>query len=209
MNQRIEDYVFGRMSEAEAREFEDYCVANPEFAKQVEFEQRLRAGFAHVARGSREEFVRSPSTWGWRFAAIAAGLLVCTLAVFYVWNRQAPSAPGPVLAAVSPGVAGKAQPVRLALVRGSARKPALQSGLARVEIAGLFDPDSHYTVALDRIGAPQDIETVATVHGVKPASPTALEVLVDSSQLPRGSYSLRVRKQTSVDEPLDFEFLRH
>jgi hypothetical protein len=38
MNQdSIERYVQGRMSESDARAFEDYCVAHPEFARQVEF----------------------------------------------------------------------------------------------------------------------------------------------------------------------------
>lgn len=205
--EQIERYVFGRMSESEARAFEDHCVANPEFAKQVEFEQRLKMGISQVARGSREDFVRSPPPRRWRLAAIAAGIVACAFTLFHFWGGRAPAVPGPILAAVSADAAGKAQPVRLALIRGTDTKPALQSGLVRVEIAGLFDPDFHYSVALDRIDLHKNIETVATVHGVKPRSPVALEVLVDSSQLPPGSYSLRVRKQTSVDEPLDFEFL--
>ena len=50
MNQaHIEQYVAGRMGEAEACAFEDYCLANPEFARQVEYEQRLKAGLALVA----------------------------------------------------------------------------------------------------------------------------------------------------------------
>ncbi len=42
--------------------FEDYCLANPEFARQVEFEQRLKAGLTLVASGSTAEFVRSNDT---------------------------------------------------------------------------------------------------------------------------------------------------
>ena len=42
MNQgQIEQYVAGHMGEAEALAFEEYCLANPEFARQVEYEQRL------------------------------------------------------------------------------------------------------------------------------------------------------------------------
>ena len=56
----IDQYVAGRMGEAEACAFEDYCLANPEFARQVEFEQRLKEGLALVARGSRlNSYVRT------------------------------------------------------------------------------------------------------------------------------------------------------
>ena len=81
MNQeQIEHYVAGRMSEAEALVFEDYCLANPEFARQVEYEQRLKSGLAQVASGSTAEFVRSESPLRWSLAA-AAGLLIAVVAV--------------------------------------------------------------------------------------------------------------------------------
>src|SRR5687768_13067299 len=76
MNQaQIEQFVAGRMSESDARAFEDYCVANPEFARQVEFEQRLKAGITLVSRGSTEEFVRSSQPLRWQLAA-AAGVVI-------------------------------------------------------------------------------------------------------------------------------------
>lgn len=206
--QQIEKYVAGRMSEEEARAFEDHFVAHPELARQVEIEQRLKAGFQHVARGSTAEFVRSSRPFRWQMAAMAAGIALSIFALLYAWNHFAPHAERPVLAAVSARDAG-ARTLRLALVRGNDRIPTLNSGLVRVEIAGLFDPDSHYSVALDRIDQRKAIETVANLHGVRPSSPVALAVLIDGDQLPQGSYSLHVRKQTSVDEPLDFEFQRH
>lgn len=201
----IEQYLAGRMSEDEARAFEDHCVANPEFAKQVELEQRLRAGLAEVARGSTAEFVRSRNPVQWQIAAAAAGIVLSLLTLVYLWQRPVPAAP-PVLAATTASEHDRS--LRLALVRGTDKRPALQPGRVRVEIAGLFDEHFHYSVALDRIDHDKNIETVATLHGVRPISPVALEVLVDGDQLPPGAYSLRVRKQTSIEEPLDFEFLR-
>jgi hypothetical protein len=204
---RIEQYLAGRMSESDARAFEDHCVAHPEFAKQVELEQRLKDGITQIARGSTEEFVRSESASRWQIAAAAAGILLSLLTVFILWNGGQARTPQAILAAVtSEERTGKS--LRLAMVRGEDGKPALQQGRVRVEIAGLFDTSFHYTVALDRIDHLKNIETVATVHGIRPASPVTLEVMVDSDQLSTGSYSLRVSKQTSVDEPLDFEFLR-
>lgn len=202
----IERYLAGRMSESDARAFEDYCVAHPEFAKQVELEQRLKAGITLAARGSTEEFVRSGNPMNWQMAAAAAGILLSLLTVLYLWQRPAPGPP-PVLASMPAGE-HEGKSLRLALVRGQDSRPALQHGRVRVEIAGLFDTNFHYSVALDRIDHQKYIETVATIHGVRPISPVALEVLVDADQLAPGSYSLRVRKQTSVEEPLDFEFLR-
>jgi hypothetical protein len=207
--QQIEQYVSGRMSESEAQAFEDHCVAHPEFAKQVELEQRLKAGLAQVARGSTAEFVRADQPRRWQMAAAAAGIALTLFAMFQAWNRFLPRTPAPVLAAVTADTGRDGESLRLALVRGVSGRPELQSGLVRVEIAGLFDTGSHYSIALDRIDQTKNIDTVATLHGVRPSSPVALEVMIDSDQLPTGSYSLRVRKQTSIDEPLDFEFLRN
>ena len=50
--------------------------------------------------------------------------------------------------------------------------------------------------------------TVATLYGQHPTSPVTLEVMMDSDQLHSGSYSLRVRKQASDEEPLDFGFVK-
>ena len=60
MNQQlIEQYVAGKLSEAEAEAFEDSFVANRDLARLVELEQRLKDGLALVASGSTEEFVRA------------------------------------------------------------------------------------------------------------------------------------------------------
>ena len=45
MNQLlIEQYVAGRMGEAEAEAFEVRCLEDPDLARQVELEQRLKSG---------------------------------------------------------------------------------------------------------------------------------------------------------------------
>ncbi len=205
--QQMERYVSGRMSEADARAFEDYCVANPEFARQVEFEQRLKAGIARVASGNTAEFVRSNHPMRWSLAA-AAGIVFVLFAGFFLFNRYAPRHE-PIIAAVTADNRGQGTPLRLALVRGTGSTPALTSGLVRVAIAGLFDPGFEYSIALDRLDANRNIDTIATLHGQHPTSSVTLEVMVDSDQLVPGTYSLRVRKQASSEEALDFEFLKH
>jgi hypothetical protein len=209
MNQeQIEQFVSGRMSESDARAFEEYCVANPEFARQVEFEQRLKTGIALVSRGSTAEFVRSNQPLRWPLAA-AAGVLIVLFVGFLGWHKFGPHGEPVIMAAVTTDAQRSGKSLRLALVRGSETTPVLPSGKVRVEIAGLFDPGFQYSIALDRLDTRRNIDTVATLYGQHPASPMTLEVMVDSRQLESGTYSLRVRKQASDEEALDFEFLKH
>ena len=205
--QQIERYVAGKMSEAEADAFENSCVGDPELARQVEFEQRLKAGLRLLASGSTAEFVRADKSWG-QYLALAASVLLFIVAGLYVW-QQRPGAHPPILAAVVNAGQREGTSMRLALVRGGADAlPHLPPGKVRVEIIGLFDPDSHYTVALDRIVASQGNVTVATLFGQHPTSPVTIEVMIDSNGLDSGSYFLRVRRQGSDEEPLDFSFIK-
>jgi hypothetical protein len=209
MNQeKIEQYVAGRLGNEEAEAFEAYCVANPEFARQVEFEQRLRDGIRQVAAGSTAEFVRANNPIQWKVALAASIILVVTGALF-VWRNSTPSIASPVLAAVTSAAERSGPSMRLALVRGMDSSPELQRGFVRVEIVGLFDPGSHYTVSLDRLEQQKNVETIGTLYSQLPTSPITLEVMVDSDRLRPGTYSLRVRKQASGEEPLDFSFLKH
>lgn len=204
----IEQYVSGRMSESEAQAFEQYCVANPEFARLVEYEQRLKAGIRQVASGSTAEFVRSEQPVGWKIAA-GLGAIVALAAVLYAWRGMSPRATQPVMAAVATQAERGGPSMRLALVRGAESMPALQPGRVRVEIVGLFDPVNDYTVALDRLEEQKNVHTLATLYSQRAASPMTLEVMIDSDRLEPGAYTLRVRKQASDEEPLDFGFLKN
>lgn len=208
MNQgHIDRYVSGRMSEAEAVAFEEYCLAHPEFARQVEFEQRLKAGLAQVSRGNTADFVRSPPPLRWNLAA-AAGIVLMLFAGFYIWNRHVPRHEPPIMAAVTTDSQRSGKLLRLALVRGAEGTPVLPQGQVRVAIAGLFDTGYQYSIALDRLDPRPNIDTIATLYNQRPASPMTLEVMIDSDRLETGAYSLRVRKQVPNEEALDFEFLK-
>ncbi len=80
--------------------------------------------------------------------------------------------------------------------------------MVRVEIVGLFDVEHQYSVALDRLEQNKKIDTVATLNDQRPNSPVSLVVIIDSKQLRAGPYSLRVRKQASGEEALDFGFVK-
>jgi hypothetical protein len=205
---QIDRYVSGRMSDGEAQAFEEYCLANPDFARQVEFEQRLKAGIAQVARHNTAEFVRSSPPRLMNFAA-AAGLVFVLFAGFFLWNRYMPHKVPVIMAAVTAETRHSGKLMRLALVRGDEGTPELPDGMVRVAIAGLFDTGFPYSVALDRLDSSRNIDTVATLNSQHPSSSVTLEVMVDSDRLEPGTYSLRVRKQVSSEEALDFEFLKH
>jgi len=208
MNQElIERYVAGRLSETETESFEEYCVANPEFARQVEYEQRLKSGLALVARGSTAEFVRSNHTMTWKLAA-AASILLALGGLFFSWKHLSPASTAPLMAAVTSDTQRNGPSMRLALVRGNENSPALPAGSVRVEIVGLFDLGYHYSVALDRLEQNKKVDTVATLYSQHPTSPVTLEVMLESDQLRAGAYSLRVRKQASDEESLDFGFVK-
>jgi hypothetical protein len=102
-----------------------------------------------VARGSTAEFVRANHSGRWKFAA-AAGVLLALGAVFYAW-QSGPRAAPQIMAAVSTDAQRNGASLRLALVRGAEAMPALQPGIVRVEIVGLFDLGFHYVVSLDRL----------------------------------------------------------
>jgi hypothetical protein len=207
MNQHhIEQYVGGKMSEAEAEAFETYCLANPDFARQVELEQRLKAGLAQVARGSTSEFVREEPTNYWKYAA-AASVIVLLGGALFAW-RYLPRQPAQILTA---GLAGATHPgasMRLALVRGAGNMPRLPEGQVNVEIVGLFDPESLYSIALDHFGPNRNIDAVDALASQRPTSPVTLEIVIDGRQLEAGAYSLRVRKQASDEEALEFRFIK-
>ncbi len=204
MNQdQIERYLAGRMAGEEAEAFEAYCVANPEFARRVEFEQRLRAGIREVGSGSSAEFVRSRNPRGAQLA-IAASLVLVVGAAFLVWKHARPER-HPLLGAVTE-VRHTGPVLRLALERGAHTVPRLPAGFVRIEIAGLFDTNAHYSISLERIERQKSVETLATVYGQHPASPTGLALVIDSDALRPGAYSLRLRRQASDEQPLDFEF---
>jgi hypothetical protein len=208
MNQeQIEKFVAGRMSEEDALAFEEYCLSNPEFARQVDYEQRLKAGLAQVARGSTAEFVRESTPLRWGLAA-AAGVLIAIVGVFSIWFSGHHAMGRTIMATVTDSSPQGDSALRLALVRGSDTAPALPPGLVRVDIVGLFDAGSMYSVALDRREQNQKIDTIATLNDQTPASPMSLQVLIDSKQLRPGPYSLRVRKQASGEEALDFGFVK-
>jgi hypothetical protein len=207
MNQaQIEQYVSGKLDGTEAEAFEAYCVANPEFAKQVEFEQRLRAGLEQIAKGSTAEFVRANAEPRWKLAA-AASVVLALGAISWAALHQSNQLGQAVMAAVTTDAQRNGASLRLAQVRGAESVPSLGSGVVRIEIVGLFDSSALYNITLDQLDD-QRARTLTTLYGQHPSTPVTLEFMLDAGNLPAGSYTVHVRKQSSDEEPLDFGLVK-
>jgi len=201
----IQQYVAGTLGEAEAEAFEESCLRDPELARQVELEQRLKLGFEQVARNS-EEFVRSGNTGFWQLAVAASILVLVTAGVWML--QRVPQTSEHALAAVVPQLQLGGTSMRLALERGAENMPELPRGEVRVAIAGLFETGALYSVSLDRLHPLKPVQTISTLEGQKPSSPVTLEVMIDSDLLESGTYYLRVHRQASDEEALDFGFIK-
>ena len=51
-------------------------------------------------------------------------------------------------------------------------------------------------------------ESLSTLYRQHPSSPVTLEFMLDSGRLQAGSYALRVRKQSSDEDSLDFDVVK-
>lgn len=206
MNQdQIERYIAGKLGPAEAEAFETYCVANPEFARQVEFEQRLREGMAEVARGSTAEFVRDDNS-SFRWFAVAATVLLLLGMAFIGWGSWTPETRPYLVSAAA--AKGELPTLRLAQVRGAVEAATVRGDTTLVEIVGLFDLQYDYSVELARLTSENHTENIATLYGQRPVSAVKLLVVLNSERLRPGIYQLRVRKQASDEEPLEIGFLK-
>jgi hypothetical protein len=139
-----------------------------------------------VATGSTTEFAASNHPRPWYLAA-AAAVLVAIMGSVYLWNRVTAEQASPILAAVTHDGRAARETLRLARVRGSETMPVLEPRPVRIEIVGLFDRDSDYTLTLDRRVGPNEVEILSTVDGLNPASSTSLEVSIDGSSCRPGS----------------------
>jgi hypothetical protein len=207
MNQQLLDrYVAGRLGEKESEEFEEYCLTHPDFARQVEAEQLLRAGVQRVVRESPGEFAapaRRPVHWP---VALAASLV---LGLGAMWLLRTPD-PAPLMTLAAVEDAGALPVLRLAMVRSAVDgMPRLPPGRVRVEIAGLFDAGTDYTVSLQRQDPPQAVDEGAQLRGERSASGTSLHVVIDGDRLAAGTYTLQILRAQSSDEPLEFVFVKN
>src|SRR6185295_1845139 len=202
----IDSYVAGRLGEKEAEQFEDYCLAHPEFARQVEAEQLLKAGLTRVARDTPRALAAPRAmAWQWPVALAASLVAVCGLAL-YAWG-PGNTHPSVLLAASVADKPVSDRVLRLAMVRSATEDaPLLPSGRARIEVAALFDTAADYTVMLFPVSDTVKPIVLGALEHQRTASGTALPLLIDGDSLQPGAYLLRIQRADGGDEPLEFVF---
>ncbi len=209
----VSDYVAGRLSDADAAALEDYCVAHPEFVREVEGEEHLREVLRAAGAGSFVGRRASASGRWWRPAALIAASIAATgLAIgWFALQRLATT---PLLLAASVNQLGNVadsgglERIILNRVRSSGPSTVLVARSAEVvaiEVSGTeFAPGTQCTLELRRFNEEGGLDAVArgTAHVGTQGSVT---VYARRELFGDGGYRLRISAQESQsDESFDF-----
>jgi hypothetical protein len=198
--QTMQDYIVGRLSDAERQAFEDRLVRDPELVREFEQSLRMRTGLQQL----RSQGYFDKAAW-WRMSSrtwlpALAAAAVAALALFLGLARS-PTGTSPVLMAsldsrTAPGV----QPLVAAhftflSVRGASTLdldlPA--AGLIEFRAAPatrMRGPG--YRVTLVRRGPESSSQAVGTVAGLALNTDGYVHCYADASRLVQGSYVLRI-----------------
>jgi hypothetical protein len=202
--QWVRRYVAGQLSDVDAVAFEDFIVAHPDVAQQVELEQRMTAG---IARVGTEAFPEAPHSqmprWGWAMAACALLGLATMFSVKQGWVGGGPA----ILMAATPETQRSAARLRLAQLRGGSDATRVPGqSLVLLDIVGPFKSDATYSVTLRRQDARGNPQRVTEIRRVKPATATELAVLLNNDLIMPGEYSVVVTRDSGEDLELSFDF---
>ncbi len=199
----LQDFIGGRLSDDESREFEDRLVRDPALARELEQSLRLREGLRQLrTRGYIGTTAASGSGFRtWLPAALAAAA-IGALALF-LWPLRV-AGPSPLLLA-SPATAATADSVAhpsatqftFVSVRGGP-VPDLDvpaAGLIEFRAApSLHESVAHYRLTLARVKEGSS-ETLASVGGLALSSDGYVHGYADAARLAPGSYSLRIEPE--------------
>lgn len=204
--QWVARYVAGKLSDAAAEAFEDFCIAHPDVAAEVALEKKMKAGLAVVAAESRTKSHAHPFPKPWVWAAAAAIVLLIGGALV-VRDYSGDAVVGILAAVDSVGGQPTQEHVRLAELRG-ATIPSLgasSNSLMEVELVGQYDVDALYRVSLSATDASDDTRVIATLEASHPVSETSLKILLDGARIPAGTYSL-IAAPVAPGRTLEFAF---
>lgn len=232
-DQWVERYLAGRLSDADARQFEAYWIENPEVMRDLEACARLKGGLAGLrACGELDGLVRRSSWWPGRFRL----LVLAACAVFAVvglatWRSM--ESPRSLQLAAAVG----ALPDHAALVAGerytllrlrSAASvdaviplptppaalelrvlPELAAGAVDAGAAGLVDgraaAASGYVASLAPEPAVPGAPPPATLQGLRAGDDGFVALFVDSRTLAPGRYRLRIAPLGATASPVGAE----
>ena len=201
---RMQDYVVGRLSEDERREFEDRLLHDPELARELEQSLRMRAGLQQLrAQGyfARVAFRRGSFRF-WQPALAAAALAGLAL---FLWVQRETGAAPVLMASLEARSGADVAPLVAAhftfvTMRGDST-PDLDlpsAGLIEIRVEPPMSLTDHrYRVQLVRHSRDGSDEPVGGLTGVRVSSDGYVHCFADASRLTAGSYLLRIQPDTT------------
>jgi hypothetical protein len=201
----MQDFIFGRLSDAERRAFEDRLVSTPELVRELEHSLRMREGLQRLRTQGDLENTASPGRprQMWLPALIAAA--GAGLALFLWLSRI--SAPAPILtySLESRSLADVARSVTahftFVSVRGGST-PDLDlpsAGLIEIRAApGTRHGIYRYRATLARQEEEGPAKPVAELADLALDADGYVHCYADAARLSRGSYVLRIEPDTGT-----------
>jgi len=207
----LQDFIGGRLSEEECRDFENRLVRDPRLARELEQSLRMREGLQRLrTRGYFGKVAsRRYSFRSWVPAALAAAT-VAGVALFLSQLRV----PGPAsLLLASPdahiasnAASGIAAHFTFVTVRGGSVADLVlpPAGLIEIRAApSVRDNIEHYAMTLLRQQEGSEAETVASLDGLALGTDGYVHGYADAARLAPGRYVLRLRPDTATPAPTD------
>jgi hypothetical protein len=200
----MQDFIVGRLSDAERRAFEDRLVGDPALARELEQSLRMREGLQQLRT---QGYFRKVASHGgsfrmWVPALLAAG---CAGVALSLWLSHV-SAPSPILLGSLESRTADVRPLAaahftfLSMRSGSAPDLELPStGL--IEIRAKPDTRAsslHYRVSLVRHDEAGVTEPVADLAGLSLSPDGYVHCYADASRLVPGSYVLGIQPDTDT-----------
>jgi hypothetical protein len=200
----MQDFIVGRLSDAERRAFEDRLVRDPVLARELEQSLRMREGLQQLRT---QGYVAKAASRGGRFRIWVPTVLAaaCTGLALFLWLSHVPG-PSPILLAslesrTRDATSSVAAHFTFISVRGDATPdlelPAI--GLIEIRAAPSARETVHrYRVTLVRQEEGRGAEPAATLAGLALSSDGYVHCYADASRLAPGSYVLRIQRDTDT-----------
>jgi hypothetical protein len=201
----LQDFIGGRLSDEECRDFEDRLVRDPRLARELEQSLQMREGLQQLrTRG----YVRKVASRRWSFRTwVPATLAAATVAGVALFLSQL-RVPGPTsLLLASPdartatnAASRIAARFTFVTVRGSSVPDLVlpPAGLIEMRAApSVRENIEHYRMTLLRPQEGGEAKTVASLDGLALGADGYVHGYADASRLAPGSYVLRLRPDTA------------
>jgi hypothetical protein len=194
----MQDFIVGRLSDAEREAFEDRLVRDPALASELEQSLRMREGLQQLRTQGyfRNAATRSRSYRVWIPALMAAG---CAGLALFLWLSHV-TAPSPVLMASLESPTVTAHFTFLAVRGGSTPDLDLPpTGGIEFRVApSTRESYPRYRVTLVRQEEGRTAEPVSTLAGVALSADGYVHCYAEASRLVPGSYALGIEPETNT-----------